>query len=245
MGWLVGKPWKSSTDLLVKLDKDVEHTANTNAAFLPIEWYMHGATLGVWFNVCKFWIDRLTTLYKKWHYMESYCLYHSAMKEWHYRHCDVIRWKHFPRYCTFEQETTDHQWIPLTKVWYDFFCQSEQTVEQKLKWPVIPDAMTAILFFHNDDVRVKAPATVCLGQYQEIIKPLLERNSLAKANQLSRKYTVNYLWYNSAKITLSIKLFSNCCPPHFMNISIKYIDKKISYPNTITPSKQGKICIIC
>ena len=30
-------------------------------------------------------------------------------------HDDDIKWKHFPHYCPFVRETTDHWWIPRTK----------------------------------------------------------------------------------------------------------------------------------
>ena len=49
-------------------------------------------------------------------------------------HNDVIKWKHFPRYCPLCGEFTSHWWIPLTKasdaeLWCFLWFAPEQKVE--------------------------------------------------------------------------------------------------------------------
>ena len=47
-------------------------------------------------------------------------------------HDDVIKWKHFPRYCPLYEEFTGHRWIPFTKacdaeLWCLLWSSPEQT----------------------------------------------------------------------------------------------------------------------
>ena len=49
-------------------------------------------------------------------------------------HDDVIKWKHFPRYCPVVREFSGHRWIPLTKasdgeLGCFLWSEPEQTVE--------------------------------------------------------------------------------------------------------------------
>ena len=72
---------------------------------------------------------------------------------------DVSKWKRFPRCCPLVRgihlPSTGHRWIPLTKgQWRGplmfLCCQSKQTVEQALDWPVVRYAIAAIWRRHND-----------------------------------------------------------------------------------------------
>ena len=69
------------------------------------------------------------------------CSYPSDLYHWHWRHDDVIKWKHFPRYCPFVRESTGDRWIPLTKardaeLWWFLWPAPEQMVEQRIETPV-------------------------------------------------------------------------------------------------------------
>ena len=48
----------------------------------------------------------------KWNIISCFIMRSLSLLQ---EHDDVIKWKHFPRYCPFVREFTGHRWIPLTK----------------------------------------------------------------------------------------------------------------------------------
>ena len=79
----------------------------------------------------------------------AWCGIHHYLIQW-VIHYDVIKWKHFPRYCPFVRESTGHWGFPsqgpLTRSFHFFlWSATEQTVEQTIETPVIWDAIALIM----------------------------------------------------------------------------------------------------
>ena len=74
-------------------------------------------------------------------------------------HDDVIKWKYFPRYWPFVWEFTGHWWIPRTKasdaeLWYFLWSVPKPKSEQRMKTPVIWDAIYS-LWRHCNEIDLK------------------------------------------------------------------------------------------
>ena len=72
---------------------------------------------------CCWWFETLLRpLWRQWNVIgvgDQVQFSHEAMTGlWSISHIimhDVIKWKHFPRYCSLCREFAGHRWIPLTK----------------------------------------------------------------------------------------------------------------------------------
>ena len=101
-----------------------------------------------------------------------YVIYWGCASE---THCDVIKWKHLPRYWPFERGTSGHRCIPLTKasdagLWCFLWSASEQTVEWTIETPVNWNAIALMVTSLLCHVKLKCCEISSSITYAAVVK---------------------------------------------------------------------------
>ena len=132
-------------------------------------------------------------------------------------HDDVIKGKHFPRYCFLRLESTGHRWIPLIKasdaeqLWCFLWSASEHTIEQTIEMPVIWDAI-AIITSHCNDWRLwtrywlvawwhPAITLTNIDSLSTVASLKAKSNSLQNTEQVHQNASKNIIWKISSIVS--------------------------------------------